>query len=142
LNYVGKDGKKYRPIMLHRVILGSLERFMGTLLEHYKGLLPVWLAPEQVRIIPVTGRTYTYAKKIKQILDAQNIRSNLEARSEKVGYKIRQAEIERIPYMLIVGDKEEKNSTLSLRSKQEGDLGQIKIDKFLQKIKKQIDSYK
>jgi len=142
LNYIAKDGKQYRPIMLHRVILGSIERFIGTLLEHYAGILPLWLSPDQTRVIPVTDKTCEYAENVHNILKDHGIRSSIELRSEKVGYKIRQAELEKIPYMLIVGDKEEENNTISVRSKQEGDIGQLKIEDFIQRIKLQVDNKK
>ncbi len=138
INYIGKDGKQHQPIMLHRVILGSLERFIGTLLEHYAGILPLWLAPEQVRIIPVTDKIHDYAKIIKQKFDNENIRCDIELRSEKMGYKIRQAELEKIPYMIIVGKKEQEKNTLSVRSKENGDLGEIDINKFIKDIKQKI----
>lgn len=138
INYIGQDGNQHQPIMIHRVILGSLERFIGTLLEHYAGILPVWLSPEQARIIPVTDKVHDYAKQIKNSLNNENIRCNIELRSEKMGYKIRQAEMEKIPYMLIVGEKEKENNTLSVRSKIKGDLGEKNIEEFIKKIKQEI----
>lgn len=138
LNYIGEDGDKHRPIMIHRVILGSLERFMGTLLEHYAGNLPLWLSPEQIRIIPITDKNNKYVDKIKKILDNEGIRSNAILKNEKVGYKIRQAEINKVPYMLIIGDKEQKNNTISVRSKKNGNIGEMEIDDFIKKFQKEV----
>lgn len=138
LEYVGEDGNPHTPILIHRVILGSIERFIGTLLEHYAGSLPVWLAPEQVRVIPVTERSEDYAKKIQEELQQEGIRCGIELRDEKMGYKIREAEMEKIPYMTIVGDREEEKGTISVRSKKEGDEGEKDLSDFISRLKKII----
>ncbi len=134
LTYTGRDGKKHRCVMIHRALLGSIERFLGVLIEHYGGAFPVWLSPVQVRILPIADRHIKYASKVKERLEKENLRVELDSRNEKIGKKIREAQIEKVPYMLIIGDKEVKNNTLSLRLRSEEDLGEIKIDKFIRRI--------
>ncbi len=134
LTYTGRDGKKHRCVMIHRALLGSVERFLGVLIEHYGGAFPVWLSPVQVRILPIADRHLKYASKVKERLEKENLRVELDSRNEKIGKKIREAQIEKVPYMLIMGDKEVKNNTLSLRLRNEEDLGEIKIDKFIRRI--------
>jgi len=138
LTYISKDGKKERPVMLHRVILGSIERFIGTLIEHYEGSFPVWLSPAQVAVIPITDRTHDYAKKIIETLQEEDIRVELDERNEKLQYKIREKELQKIPYMLIAGDREKENNTVSLRIRKKGDAGSIKLDDFIKRIKQEI----
>ena len=138
LTYVGQDGKEYRPIMLHRVILGSLERFMGALIEHFAGALPLWLAPTQCVIIPVSEKAFAYAEKTKASLVENDIRVSLDSRNERLQKKIRDAEVEKIPYMIIVGEKEAAAESLSIRSKAQGDIGILNLDEFMQMIKKEI----
>ncbi len=134
LSYTGRDGKKHRCVMVHRALLGSIERFLGVLIEHYGGAFPVWLAPVQVKILPIADRHLEYASEIKKRLEKENLRVELDRRSEKIGKKIREAQIEKIPYMLIIGDKEVKNKSMSLRLRSEEDLGEVKVDKFLRRI--------
>jgi threonyl-tRNA synthetase len=138
LTYVSQDGKEYRPIMLHRVILGSLERFIGALIEHYAGALPLWLSPKQCVIIPVSEKVMDYAKDIEEKLIKEDIRVYLDSRNERLEKKIRDAEVEKIPYMAVVGEKEAKTKSISLRSKAKGDLGTIKLDELIEKVKKEI----
>jgi len=135
--YVGSDGEKHRPIMIHRALLGSLERFFGVLIEHYAGAFPLWLAPVQVNVIPITDRQHQYAGEIHQKLLEAGLRSHLDDRSEKVGYKIREAETQKIPYMLVIGQKEVDQQTVAVRKRGEGDLGAMNIDDFIQTLQKE-----
>ena len=134
LSYTGRDGRKHRCVMIHRALLGSIERFLGVLIEHYGGAFPVWISPVQVKILSIADRHLKYALKVKERLDKENLRVDLDSRNEKIGKKIREAQIEKVPYMLIMGDKEVKNNTLSLRLRSEEDLGEIKIDRFIRRI--------
>jgi threonyl-tRNA synthetase len=140
LTYVSQEGKKERPVMLHRVVLGSMERFIGTLIEHYAGMFPVWLSPVQVVVIPITDRAHDYADSIFDRLLRDDIRAEVDKRSEKLQYKIREAELNKAPYMLIVGDKEKDSGTVSLRLRKEGDLGTVKLEEFLERIKREIEN--
>ena len=135
LNYVGEDGKHHRPYLIHRAILGSLERFFGVLIEHYNGNFPVWLAPVQAVILPIADRHNDYAQSLDKLFKENGLRSNLDLRREKIGYKIRDAETQKIPFILIVGDKEVKNKTASLRVHTMGDKGEVKVNEFLEKVK-------
>lgn len=131
LEYTGADGQKHRPIMIHRVVFGSIERFIGILIEHFAGAFPLWLAPEQVRILPISERHHEKAREIyRQLFDA-GMRVEINERSEKIGYKIREAQLQKIPYMLIIGDKEAESGTVSVRRRGEGDLGAVKTEAFL-----------
>jgi threonyl-tRNA synthetase len=131
VEYVGEDGAAHQPIMIHRALFGSIERFFGILIEHYAGNIPVWLAPTQVMIIPITDRVHEYATEIENRFRAAGLRTEVDKRNEKMGYKIREAELMKIPYMIIVGDKEAELGVLSVRSKNEGDLGQLGVDAFI-----------
>ena len=133
LEYVGEDGLKHRPVMIHRVVLGSIERFIGVITEHYAGAFPLWLAPVQVKVLPVTERAHEYANAINQKLNDANLRSEADLRSEKLGYKIREAQMQKIPYMLVVGDRDMENSTVSVRTRKGDDLGAMSLDAFLGK---------
>ncbi len=139
LEYTGADGEKHRPVMIHRACLGSIERFIGVITEHFAGAFPLWLAPEQVRVLPLTDRAKDYAEAIQKRLDGLGIRSTVDNRNEKIGYKIRQAQLEKIPYFFIVGDKEVEDNTVSLRSRKDGDLGASPIDEIIAKIVKERD---
>lgn len=139
LKYTGQDGKEYRPIMLHRVILGSLERFMGALIEHFAGVMPLWLAPAQCRIIPISEKVNEYAGNIWQTLFAAGIRVEADNRNERLEKKIRDAEVEKIPYMIIIGLKEESIGMVSVRSKAEGDIGRMKLAEFMERIQEEIE---
>ena len=138
LTYIGPDGEKHRPVMIHRVVFGSIERFIGILTEHFAGAFPTWLAPVQVRILTVTDRADSYARELSAILSDAEIRVETDLRNEKIGYKIREAQTEKIPYMLVVGDKEMENRTVALRARGRGDLGTMQADEFLSKILKEI----
>jgi len=138
LTYISSEGKKERPVMLHRVILGSMERFIGTLIEHYAGAFPVWLAPAQVIVIPITDRVHDYADSVFKLLQDEDIRVEVDKRNEKLQYKIREGELNKVPYMLIVGDKEKEAGTVSLRARKEGDKGGVKIEEFIRSIKEEV----
>ena len=137
LTYIGEDGEKHRPVMLHRVIFGSIERFIGILIEHYAGAFPVWLSPVQVKILPISEKQHDYAKKIEEEMKAKGIRAKLDDRSEKIGYKIREAQLEKVPYMVIVGQKEEEENIVSIRSRKDGDIGSMKTNEFIEKVIKE-----
>ena len=138
LHYTGADGEKHRPIMIHRVAFGSIERFIGILIEHFAGAFPTWLAPVQVEVIPISDKHLDYATKVLDTLKAAGIRADIDTRAEKMGYKIREAQLQKIPYMLVVGGKEEENEAVSVRSRFKGDEGQMKLDDFLAAIKEEI----
>lgn len=138
LHYTGADGEKHRPIMIHRVAFGSIERFIGILIEHFAGAFPTWLAPVQVEVIPISDKHLDYATKVLDTLKAAGIRADIDTRAEKMGYKIREAQLQKIPYMLVVGGKEEENEAVSVRSRFKGDEGQMKLDDFLAGIKEEI----
>jgi threonyl-tRNA synthetase len=139
MTYIGEDGKEHTPVMLHRTLLGSMERFVGTLIEHYSGAFPVWLAPIQAKVIPVSDKSFDYARTIVEKLQAEEIRVELDERDERMQAKIRDAEKEKIPYMLIVGPKEAEEGAVSVRVRGEKDLGPMKLSEFLAKIKDDID---
>ena len=132
--YMGADGEKHRPIMIHRVVFGSIERFIGILIEHYAGKFPVWLAPVQVKVLPISEKFFAYAGKVLEALKEAGIRCEMDNRDEKIGYKIRSAQMEKVPYMLIIGQKEEEGGTVSVRSRDEGDLGSRELESFVQKV--------
>lgn len=137
LTYVGDDGEEHRPVMIHRVVYGSLERFLGVLIEHFAGAFPVWLAPVQVEIIPVLENHYEYANEVERKLAQLGIRAEIDTRKEKIGYKIRSAQVNQVPYMLIIGDREVEEGTVSVRERREGDLGAIKVNDFIQRVQKE-----
>jgi threonyl-tRNA synthetase len=139
LTYIGEDGEKHRPVMIHRVIYGSIERFIGILTEHFAGAFPTWLAPLQVRVLPITERQHDYARQVVAELEKQNIRVDSDFRSEKIGYKIREGQLQKIPYLIILGDKEVEAATVAVRHRKQGDLGAMPLDEFSSKIKKEID---
>ena len=134
LEYTGADGEKHRPIMIHRVAFGSIERFIGILIEHYAGKFPTWLAPVQVKILPVSEKFADYAKEVSDSLKASGIRVETDDRNEKLGYKIRSAQMEKVPYMLIVGEKEVEEKAVSVRKRDEGDIGSMKVEEFTAKV--------
>lgn len=142
LTYVGEDGQKHRPIMIHRVIFGSIERFIGILTEHYAGAFPLWLAPQQVVILPISEAFQASVEKIEEDLQAANIRASVDKRNEKIGYKIRQAQLKKIPYMLVVGEKEVSSNTVSVRSRKNGDLGSMSLAEFISTLKEEIENKK
>ncbi|MFO7275351.1 MAG: threonine--tRNA ligase [Bacillota bacterium] len=134
LTYVDRDGQEKRPVMIHRAIMGTLERFIGILIEHYAGAFPVWLAPVQVRVLPVSERHLDYGRQVEERLAAAGLRVELDARDEKLGYKIRQAQVEKVPYMLVVGDREAERGEVAVRSRDRGDLGTMALDDFVQQV--------
>lgn len=142
LTYVGQDNEKHRPVMIHRTILGSMERFIGVLIEHYAGKFPVWLAPVQVSILPISDKYNDYGYKIAEMLKDKGVRVEVDTRSEKIGYKIREAQLARSPYMLIVGEKEVEEGTVSVRDREEGDNGAMKAEEFAEKIAQEIKDKK
>ncbi len=138
LEYMGADGEKHRPIMIHRVLYGSIERFIGILTEHYAGAFPTWVAPVQVKILPVSDKFLDYAKEVAEKLDNEHIRVEVDTRSEKLGWKIREAQKEKVPYMLVVGEKDMNDKTVSVRSRKQGDEGAVTLCEFMDRIKKEI----
>ena len=135
LSYIDKDGEKKTPVVLHRAVFGSIDRFMAYYLEETKGALPLWLSPVQVEVIPITDKQLEYAQTVTQALKDENVRAELDDRQEKVGYKIREAQLQKVPYMLIVGDEEINTKTVSVRSRDEGDIGKFSMEDFMKKIK-------
>ncbi len=140
INYIGEDGKKHRPVMIHRVILGTLERFLGILIEHFGGLFPLWLAPVQIKALTVTDAQIPYAKKLVDSLREKELRVKADFRNQKIGYKIREGEIEKIPYLLIIGKREVENETVAVRKRGEGDIGTKSLDEFGKEVKKAINN--
>lgn len=138
LEYIGADGEKHRPIMIHRVVFGSIERFIGILIEHFAGAFPVWLAPVQVKVLPISDKYMDYAHSVQEKLFDAGIRSEVDTRSEKIGYKIREAQTSKIPYMLVVGQKEEEEGTVAVRSRAAGDEGAKNVDVFVEELLKEI----
>ena len=139
IEYVGEDGQKHRPIMIHRVVFGSIERFIGILIEHFAGKFPVWLAPEQVKVLPVTDRAADYAQQLVKEMNEMGLRASADLRKEKIGRKILDAEVEKVPYKLIVGDKEVEDGTVSVRRRGEGDIGAMAKADFFALVKKEND---
>ena len=142
LEYIGEDGKAHRPVVIHRAILGSSDRFISFLLEETKGMLPLWVAPVQVKILPITDNQHEYAFDLKEKLVAKGIRVEVDDRNEKTGYKIREAQLQKIPYMLVVGEKEASSNTVAVRSREDGDIGTESIDEFIAKLEKEIEEKK
>ncbi len=140
LTYTGEDGEKHRPVMLHRVIFGSIERFIAILTEHYAGAFPMWLAPVQVKVLPISEAALNYANKITDYLKKGGLRVELDTRNEKIGYKIREAQLHKVPYMLILGEKEVRDGTISVRSRKSGDLGTMMPDAFFAKAMEEIET--
>ncbi|MFZ5591991.1 MAG: threonine--tRNA ligase [Bacillota bacterium] len=140
LTYVGEDGQKHRPVMIHRVIFGSIERFIGILIEHFAGAFPAWLAPVQARVLPITDRHLDYARQVTETLASAGIRAELDERNEKVNYKIREAQSQRIPYMLVVGDREAQEGTVAVRHRSAGDQGAMPLNQFLALLQEEIAS--
>ena len=140
LTYIGEDGKEHRPVVIHRAILGSSDRFISFLIEETKGVFPTWLAPTQVKILPIADSHKEYAKKVREALMLKGIRTELDDRNEKIGYKIREAQLEKVPYMLIIGNKEMENEEVGVRSHKDGDIGAMKLNEFVDKIKYEVDN--
>lgn len=138
LEYTGADGEKHRPIMIHRVVFGSIERFIAILTEHFAGAFPMWLAPVQVKLLPIADRHLEYLEQVKEKLEAAGLRCEIDARSEKIGFKIRAAQLEKVPYMLIAGDKDVENTTVSVRARKAGDEGATTVDAFIAKALEEV----
>lgn len=141
LSYIDSNGEKKTPIMIHRALFGSFERFIGIITEHFAGAFPTWLAPVQVRLLPIADSHKEYAKKVEEELDAAGIRTEIDDREEKIGYKIREAQLQKIPYMLILGDKEVEANQVGVRSRKDGDMGAMNMKKFIEKIKEEIKNF-
>jgi threonyl-tRNA synthetase len=137
--YTGEDGQKHRPVMIHRVVYGSIERFIGILIEHFAGSFPVWMAPNQVRVMPITDKQQAYAKEVNDKLFELGYRTQLDDRNEKIGKKIREAQVQKVPFMLIVGEKEAESGTVAVRQRHGGDLGAMTLDDFIARMQKDID---
>lgn len=140
LEYTGSDGEKHTPVMIHRVVFGSIERFIGVITEHFAGAFPIWLAPVQVKLLPIADRHHDYAFEVAKKLEAKGIRCEVDTRSEKTGYKIREAQLQKIPYMLLMGDKDIEGNCVSVRKRGEGDIGAMGVDEFVEMAAKQIES--
>ncbi|MBV7272790.1 threonine--tRNA ligase [Clostridium thailandense] len=139
LSYIGADGEKHRPVMVHRVVFGSVERFIGILTEHYAGAFPAWLAPVQVKVMNITDGQIEYVNKIAKELKKKGIRVETDLRNEKIGYKIREAQLQKIPYMLVIGDKEANEGNVAVRSRKQGDMGVMALEDFIAKVTEEID---
>ena len=139
LEYIGEDGEKHRPVVIHRAILGTFDRFMCFLIEETKGAFPLWLSPTQVKILPITDAQHEYAKEVEKKLHKVGIRVVLDDRNEKVGYKIREAQLEKVPYMLIIGAKEVEENTVSIRSREQAENETMNVDEFIAKIQEEIE---
>lgn len=142
LEYIGEDGKAHRPVVIHRAILGTFDRFMAFLIEEYKGAFPTWLAPTQVKILPITDQEHDYAHKVQKAMQEKGIRVVVDDRSEKTGYKIREAQLEKVPYMIVVGPKEVEQNLIAIRSRKNGDEGTCKIEEFIEKISEEVENKK
>ncbi len=142
LEYIGQDGEKHRPVVIHRAILGTFDRFMCFLIEETKGAFPLWLAPTQVKVLTISDKQIDYAKKVEEVLQEKCIRVSVDDRSEKIGYKIREAQLQKVPYMLVIGDKEIEANAVGVRSRTDGDIGQMKLDEFVDKIVDEVKNYK
>ncbi len=141
LEYIGEDGKAHRPVVIHRAILGTLDRFMAFLIEETKGAFPTWLAPLQVKILPISDKHLEYANKVKAELEEKGIRVEVDDRAEKTGYKIREAQLQKVPYMLIVGDKEQESNQVGVRDRKDGDIGAMGLEEFISKIDEEIKEF-
>ena len=140
LEYVGQDGEKHRPVMIHRVVFGSIERFIGVITEHFAGAFPTWLAPVQAIVLPITDRAAEKCKQVQAALDKEGIRCDMDLRNEKIGFKIREAQMQKIPYMLVLGDKEVEQDLVAVRSRKDGDLGTMSLEDFLKKITEEVET--
>jgi threonyl-tRNA synthetase len=140
LKYIGADNAEHRPVVIHRAIFGSFERFIAILIEHYAGAFPLWLAPVQVTVLPIADRHLPYAETVRAQLAAAGLRAEVDGRQEKIGYKIREAQLQKVPYMLVVGDRESAEGTVSVRTRAGGDQGPSAVDDFAEKAKGEIAS--
>ena len=140
LSYIGEDNKEHTPVVIHRAILGTFDRFISFLIEETKGAFPIWLSPVQAKILPITDAQNEYAKNLEAKLKEKGIRAQIDDSSEKIGYKIRKAQLEKVPYMLVVGAKEVEENLVAIRSRKAGDIGQMTVDDFISKIKEEIET--
>ena len=140
LEYIGADGEKHRPVMIHRVVLGSIERFIGVITEHFAGAFPTWLAPVQVKVLPISEKYHAYAAKVQDALEEAGLRVERDERAEKIGYKIREARMERVPYILVVGAQEEEEGKVAVRSRENGEEGQMDLQAFIQRITEEVQT--
>ena len=140
LTYIGEDGEKHRPVMLHRVIFGSIERFIGIITEHFSGAFPAWLSPVQAKLLPITDAQHNFARQVADKLKAKGIRVEIDDSNEKIGYKIRKAQLEKVPYMLVMGAKEVETNAVAVRSRKAGDVGQMPVDEFVDKLQEEIET--
>ena len=140
LTYVGADGKEHQPYMVHRALLGSIERFFGILIEHYAGAFPLWLAPEQIRVLPISDKALDYARKTQAALRAKGFRVDVDTSAEKLGAKIRAATLMKVPYLVVVGPRDEAAGQISVRSRADGDLGGMKLDDFISRLASELDA--
>ena len=141
LYYIDEDGERKTPIMIHRAIFGSFDRFIGIITEHFAGAFPMWLSPVQIKILPISTEKHAeYANKLAEKLDDLGFRVEVDDRNEKIGYKIREAQVQKIPYMLVVGDKEIEEGTVGVRNRKDGDLGAMKVEDFIAKAKEEVDT--
>ncbi len=141
LSYIDKEGEKKTPIMIHRALFGSFERFIGIITEHFAGAFPTWLAPVQVKILPITDKQLEYSKKVQEQLNEKGIRVELDERQEKLGYKIREAQMSKVPYILVIGDKEIEENSVGVRARKEGDIGKMSVEDFITRIEEEIENY-
>jgi len=141
LHYIASDNEEHRPVMLHRTVLGSLERFFGVLIEHFAGSFPAWMAPTQVKLLPIADRHHEYSFKVKEQMEKAGLRVDVDARAKKINYKIREAQLQKTPYMMIIGDKECESETVSLRLRNGTDLGDVPISEFVEKVTQEVESY-
>ena len=141
LEYIGEDGKAHRPIVIHRAILGTFDRFIAFLIEETKGAFPTWLAPVQVKVLPISDSHKEYAEKVRMELEKKDVRVEVDDRNEKIGYKIREAQLQKIPYMLVVGDKEVEANAVGVRSRSDGDIGAMPINEFVKKIVEEVENF-
>ena len=141
LEYIGEDGKEHRPVVIHRAILGTLDRFMAFLIEETKGAFPTWLAPTQVKILPISDKYLEYANKVKEALLEKDVRVEVDDRAEKIGYKIREAQLQKVPYMLVVGEKEQEAEEVGVRNRKDGDMGAMKLADFVNNIDEEIKTF-
>ena len=141
LEYIGEDGKAHRPVVIHRAILGTLDRFIAFLIEETKGAFPTWLAPVQVKVLPISDKHLEYANKVKEALQDKEVRVEVDDRAEKIGYKIREAQLQKVPYMLVVGDKEQEEGEVGVRNRKDGDVGAMKLEDFVEKIDEEIKTF-
>lgn len=139
LEYIGDDGAAHRPVMIHRALLGSIERFIGVITEHFAGAFPTWLAPVQVKVMPMTDRNVAFSQNVMQQLEAAGFRCEMDARNEKIGYKIRQAQLEKVPYMLVLGDKEEEAAQVAVRNRKDGKTTVMPLEEFIEKLRYEVD---